>query len=534
MILVDCTLRDGGYYNDWDFSEEIINSYLLAMKAAKVDVVELGFRLLKNNGFKGPCAFSSDNFLNTLSIPNGLTVAVMINGCDLLTEIELEESLKRLFPNSANDSAVKLVRIACHIHEFQGAIPAARWLSEHGYQTCFNLMQVADRSFDEISSIARMAKNSCMSVLYFADSLGQMTPADVDRIVGWIRTEWDGPIGIHTHDNLGLALANTLQAYSSGVTWLDATVAGMGRGPGNARMEELVIEAENIRNHSVNIVPLLKILRQFFLPMKEKFKWGTNPYYYLSAKFGIHPTYIQQMLLDDRYDEDDILVVIDYLRKEGGKSFKPSNLNCAKNYYTSSDCGTWVSENVLQDRDVLIIGSGPGINYHRSALEAFIRSQKPVVIALNTKSGISEGLIDYRAACHPVRLMADIEKHMKLGQPLIAPVSMMPEKLRLALHGKELLDFGISLSPDNFEFSQTSCKSPSLLVLAYALGVAGSGKAQRIFLAGFDGYPNGDSRNDDVENVLKLISETPHAPAVMSITPSSYKHIQKISVYGSI
>lgn len=81
MIVLDCTLRDGGYYNAWDFSPSLIEEYLVAVRAAQVDVVEIGFRFLQNRGFKGPCAYSTDDFLRSLAIPEGLTIAVMVERC---------------------------------------------------------------------------------------------------------------------------------------------------------------------------------------------------------------------------------------------------------------------------------------------------------------------------------------------------------------------------------------------------------------------------------------------------------------------
>ena len=79
-----------------------------------------------------------------------------------------------------------------------------------------------------------------------ADSMGGMNPSQTATIVRWLRAGWAGALGVHTHDNLGMALRNTLCAMDEGVTWLDATVTGMGRGPGNARTEELVIEVAEV------------------------------------------------------------------------------------------------------------------------------------------------------------------------------------------------------------------------------------------------------------------------------------------------
>ncbi len=111
---LDCTLRDGGYYNAWDFPADLVSDYLNAMQTAGVDVVELGFRFLKNEGFKGAHAFTTDAYLRALSIPDGLAIGVMVNGADLCTDLGLEAALERLFPNAAKDSPAVLVPLACH------------------------------------------------------------------------------------------------------------------------------------------------------------------------------------------------------------------------------------------------------------------------------------------------------------------------------------------------------------------------------------------------------------------------------------
>ncbi|WP_457797998.1 aldolase catalytic domain-containing protein [Methylocystis sp. S23] len=530
--LLDCTLRDGGYYNAWDFSPELIQAYLDAMKAAQVDIVEIGFRSLHNKGFKGPNAFATDEFIRSLVLPDGLTIGVMLNGAEMLTDLGLEPALERLFPEQATTSPVELVRFACHYREIRGVLPAARWLADRGYKVGINLMQVSERSRDEVLDYAREAGKWPVSVLYFADSMGSMTPEDVARVICWMREAWDGPIGVHAHDNMGLGLQNTLRAQAEGASWLDSTVTGMGRGPGNARTEELVIEAEALRNRRANFVPLMALIRKHFRPMKQRCGWGTNPYYYLSGKYGIHPTYVQEMLADTRYDEEDILAVIERLRHEGGNKFNADRMHGARNFYGEAPRGTWSPASLISGRDVLILGSGPGVAAHRRALEAYIRREKPLVLALNTQSAIAPDLINLRAACHPVRVMADCETYATLPQPLIAPMSMLPVDLKMALKGRDVLDFGLGVQPGVFAFFDTCCIAPTSLVLAYALAIAASGKARQILMAGFDGYPAGDPRNDEVENLLSQIRDVAGTPKIISVTPSQYRNMGAISIYG--
>ena len=282
--ILDCTLRDGGYYNCWDFPTNLINQYLEAMQAAGVDIVELGLRSLINKGFKGASAYTTDSFINSLVIPEKLSVGVMINASELVVDEPLENILNMLFPLKAAESPVDVVRIACHVHEFVNALPACNWLKERGYVVGFNLMQIAERTQQEVEALSLEASKFPIDSLYFADSMGSMNPQQTSKIISWLRKYWQGPMGIHTHDNMGLALQNTLQAVNDGVTWLDATVTGMGRGPGNARTEELVIEVADLKSKNINMVPLMSVIRTFFQPLKNKCGWGSNPYYYLAGK----------------------------------------------------------------------------------------------------------------------------------------------------------------------------------------------------------------------------------------------------------
>ena len=129
----------------------------------------------------------------------------MLNGADLCTDIGCFDALERLFPKTAADSSVDLVRIACHCSELPKALPAAGWLHNRGYRVGFNLMQIAGCTLPQIREITAMARDCPIDVLYFADSMGSMTPEDTARIIGWLREGWQGDLGIHTHDNMGLA-----------------------------------------------------------------------------------------------------------------------------------------------------------------------------------------------------------------------------------------------------------------------------------------------------------------------------------------
>jgi 4-hydroxy 2-oxovalerate aldolase len=531
-VSLDCTLRDGGYYNDWNFPVEIINKYLAAMDAAGVNVVELGFRFWHNKGFKGASAFTKDEFVRRLEIPKALKVGVMLNAGDLVVDGSLSQKrLEALFPEAAGESPVGLVRIACHVYEFHIVLPASIWLKAQGYLVGFNLMQIADCTEDEVRQLAATAVEFPLDVLYFADSMGSMTPDQATQIISWLRSAWSGALGIHAHDNMGLAVANTLRAIDEGVTWVDSTVTGMGRGPGNAQTEYIVIELEKITGKKINLTPLLVLIRNYFGPMQSKYGWGKNPYYYLAGQLGIHPTYIQEMLNDPRYGEAEILSVIEHLRNGGGKKFNAEILDAGRQVYGGRPVGHWKPSEMIEGRDVLIVGAGAGVAEHREALEQFILMRKPFVIALNTQTNVDANLIDVRTACYPTRLLADYDKYSALPQPLIVPVTRLHEMALKTIGAVNQLDFGLEVRPDVFEFHTTAAVVPSSLVMAYALAIATSGKADRILLAGFDGYGADDARTSEVEGLLSIYQAADGALPILSITPTQYK-ISSASVYA--
>ncbi len=531
MRWIDCTLRDGGYYNLWDFPQDLVELYLDAMIDIGVDYVEIGLRSMQNTGFKGAYAYTTESHLDSLKIPCGLKIGVMINASELLQDTSLHDCLNYLFPVVANDSQVQLVRIACHVHEFSKALPASTWLKDRGYEVGFNLMQVAERSEEELLSLAEQASSYPVDVLYFADSMGSMSPDQAVSIASCIRKSWAGPIGIHTHDNKGLALTNTLAALGADVEWVDSTVTGMGRGPGNARTEELVLEIADNLSVKPNLIPLMQLVRRYFKPMQQDYGWGKNPYYYLAGKYGIHPTFIQEMLNDARYDDEDILAVISHLKIEGGKKFSNNALEIARSFYNAENGGTWCPVEALEGREVLLIGSGPGVLAHRGAIEGYIKRCKPVVIAMNTMSTIDETLIDLRIASHPIRLLSDCDAYCALPQPLVTPFSALSDDLKSSLEGKTILDYGISVQSETFSVSKKYATLPSSLVMGYALAVSAAGNVNRVLMAGFDGYGSDDPRSLEVNNLISLYQQAGEYPPLVAVTPTRYL-ITKQSIYS--
>lgn len=185
----------------------------------------------------------------------------------------------------------------------------------------------------------------------------------------------------------------------------------------------------------------------------------------------------------------------------------------------------------MANRDVLILGTGPGVKDHCAALESYVARAQPIVLALNTQSAIDSSLITLRIACHPVRLLADAKTYSALPQPLITPFSMLQKQIADALNRDKLLDFGLGIEAGKFQFHETFCILPTSLVLAYALAVVTCGNAKRILMAGFDGYPSDDPRNNETACILNEFRRSTGDDNLISVTPTRHK-IRSCSIYA--
>ena len=520
--ILDCTLRDGGYYNNWVFNEDLVNSYLNAMKVNEVDFVEIGLRSFNKAGFKGPYAFSTDTFLDSLNIPKNLNIGVMVNASEF-NKFEskfLKEKICSLF-KPASDSRISLVRIASHLEEFDRSLELCEIFRELGYIVGINIMQISEASNEQIIEFGKQALKSKPDVLYFADSLGNLKPSNISDIIKLLKTHWDGEIGIHTHDNMGMAMSNSQEAFNKGATWIDSTVTGMGRGPGNLQTEYSLIEFKQ-SDKNTNYFSLLKLIDQYFEPLQIKYKWGKNPYYFLSGLNSIHPTFIQEAISDNRYDEVDILALIDHLKAVGGTKYSKNISIAQTNIYDENIGGTWEPKEALENRNIVIVGNGPSLKEHKLGIEQFIKETNSVVICLNVNNEMSPEYVNYQAACHPMRVIADVEKYASMNKPLIMPFGALPELVREKLHNCDVLDYGLTTNESSFVYNKNSSNIPLPLVFAYVLAVSNSGNASQIFLAGFDGYEEGDPRNEEMNFILSKYFENKNSCKLVSITQSKY------------
>ena len=150
--ILDCTLRDGGYYNNWFFSKSFVRKYINIMSLVNINYIELGFRFLDKDKIRGPNAYTSDHYINSLVIPKKTKVGVMINASDFVGSVyDIKKKINIIFPNLKN-SRINFVRIACHSDEILKIGHIIKFLQKLDKQVMINIMQISEINHKNIKS----------------------------------------------------------------------------------------------------------------------------------------------------------------------------------------------------------------------------------------------------------------------------------------------------------------------------------------------------------------------------------------------
>lgn len=526
--LLDCTLRDGGYYNNWDFNDDLIKEYLHHIEKSNIKDIEIGFRFFDQKYFLGPLAYTTDHFLKKLKIPKKINVCVMVNSGDFLNI--KNKKIQHLFGKKKN-SRVDTIRFATHFREIKDIIPHLKTAFKLKYKVIVNLMQANDRSKKEIQiAVKDLKKANCVSVLYFADSLGKMKPNEISYLFKTAKRYWKNDLGIHTHDNKGLALLNCLEAIKAGVKWIDATILGMGRGAGNIQTEIFVAELASLKNYKYKLDPIYKLSEGLFANLKKKYNWGKSLNYYLAANHNIHPTYIQTLESDPRYSNHKIYEVINYLKNIDAKSYNKEKLKNFLNTEKDNFEGKWNAKNWCKNKNVILIGPGKSVEKYKFDIENVIKIKKMIAVSVNLNNSINKDLISYYIASNENRIMVDINKYSIIKKPIIMPYSRVKNFFK-KFKSKYIKDFGLKIEENNLSLNNNFCTLPNSIVFGYAIATCIVGEAKNIYLVGFDGHDLENSLQEEMLNLIKNFKNKFTKLNLVSLTPTIYP-ITKSSIYA--
>ncbi|MCB9745669.1 MAG: nucleoid-structuring protein H-NS [Alphaproteobacteria bacterium] len=292
--VLDCTIRDGGICNDWQFSDDLVQRTFQALTQAGVDYMEVGY-LTRDGLFDadkvGPWRFCREEDLERVVASGRMKLSAMVD----IGRVQPEDI------RPASDSLLDVIRIATYAHQMDEALRLADRAQEQGYETFMNVMAVSTLDPHEVDAFLQRLAVSGVDNVALVDSYGALYPYHVRYLVRkYMNYLGEGiKVGVHLHNNQQQAFANSIAAIDEGVDFVDATIHGMGRGAGNCPLELLLFYLDNPR---YDVRPLLDLVDDF-AGLRDDLRWGYHLPYAITGFFNMHPrSGIERMNRPDRYE----------------------------------------------------------------------------------------------------------------------------------------------------------------------------------------------------------------------------------------
>ncbi len=292
--VIDCSVRDGGLMNKWQFDDAFVTKVYNALTEAGVDYMEIGY-LSSESAFSrdevGPWKFCAEADIKRI-IGDG-EKKIKLSAMADIGRIDYED-----IPLKEN-SSLDMIRVACYAHQVDKAIDLAHHCMDKGYETTINLMAVSTVGLRELDEALDDLSKCRVPIIYVVDSFGSFYSEDIELLAKKYMDRLPGKtIGIHCHNNQQLAFANTISAIISGINYLDASLYGIGRGAGNTPLELLI---SFLKNPKFKVRPLIEAIEEEILPWTEKIDWGYYIPYMITGTLNQHPrTAMAHMESDDK------------------------------------------------------------------------------------------------------------------------------------------------------------------------------------------------------------------------------------------
>ena len=493
--ILDCTIRDGGYLNNWNFDKKLVREVYRSASKAGVDIVEIGYKGDTRYFDKKTCGlwrFTEETVLrDTTRGIYGAKIALMAD----FGKIKADDFVEK------TESVVDIVRVACHKDSIAATVKLLQKIKQKGYQVSLNAMGYSNYTLKEQKKLVSIIKDSGLDIVYVVDSYGSLFPGQVKQLLEPLLTIPQIKVGFHPHNSLQMAFANTLEAIGAGAHFVDSTFYGMGRGAGNLPTEIIVLYAELMGNKKYNVVPVLNCIDAYFIPLHKKWGWGYQLPFMLSGMHKCHPNYAKNLVEFREYTIEDICKGMEFIEKAKPVGYSQEIF---KNLVGGGLVGTFKESKTSQkikvhkqklkdvpyvnrykDRDFLILANGPSLKKYKPAVDKFIKKINPVILGANNLSGMY--IPHYHAFNNKKRFMmyADmVSPHSKLFLSQYFPKELISE---YSDSDYEKIYYKDSFNTD-FDIRdgvvQTNCRTISILLLGIAIAMG----AKRIFAAGMDGY----------------------------------------------
>jgi len=527
--LLDCTLRDGGYVNDWEFGHDNLVSVFERLVDAGVEIIEVGFlderRPFDINRSIMPSTDCVEKIFGGLDRKQAMVVGMIDYGTCGLENIQ-----------PCSESYLDGLRVIFKKHLREEAMAYCGELVKLGYKVFAQLVSVTSYDDEEMLDLVRLANKYKPYAVSMVDTYGLMHQNNLMHYFKILNDNLDPEIGLgyHAHNNFQMGYANCIAFLSNEIERtmvVDGTIYGMGKSAGNAPIELIAMHMNSALDKNYQISQILEAIdsnvSQFYSPAT----WGYNMFFYLAASNDCHPSYVAYLM-----DKKTLSVksIVEILRKlEGEKKLLYDKKLIEQLYfdYQHNECDDTAAmaalEEQLKGKSVIILGPGPSFFTHRKQVEEYIKGSDAVVIAINFLSHISKEHLDFVFLTNSKRYvqMASKLQEYKEDVAIIATSNVTKTQGNFPY----VLNYSSLIDPD------TEIIDNSLIMLLKALRKLG---AKDVALAGFDGYKKRYSNfyktnfeygfekdkatylNDYVKDYLNA---TRDALPVTFITPSIYE-----------
>lgn len=388
--LLDCTLRDGGYINDWEFGHDNLVNIFERVVSAGVDAIEIGFlddrRPFDMNRSIMPDTESARKIYGKLDRKQAMVVGMIDYGtCDI----------SRLQPK--RESWLDGIRVIFKKNKLRPAMAFCAQVKALGYKVFAQLVSVTSYSDDELMEVVSLANEIEPYALSMVDTYGLLNPKDLKHIMKILDDHLNEKIvlGFHAHNNFQLGYVNATTALDYDTdrdVLVDGTLYGMGKSAGNAPLELVAMYMNEHYGKNYCVSEMQEAITTSILDFQKRSPWGYQLFYYIAASNRVHPNYVSYLMNKRTLSITAINEILSRIPEEQKleKNMKLAEklyLEYQKNECDDSDALRRLGEQ-LKDRKILVIGPGASIVKYRDRIKAYKDMNNPIVIAINYIPGL--------------------------------------------------------------------------------------------------------------------------------------------------
>lgn len=485
--ILDCTFRDGGYYTNWIFKKDVLEDYLKLSDTGICDIVEIGLRTIKSGTYLGPFAYSTFDYFSHCRDYKNIEFSTLINWSDISNSFN---DFVNLFPGVDIDF-VSIVRIVIKSIDIPEVEKYIKFLKDRGYKVCINI-----QNCDQLISANKEYLSEKISFLnpdifYLADTNGCLNPSQTKNLIEFIALISDKPIGVHFHNNQGLAYANALQAIESGASYIDSTLTGIGRGAGNTQTEFLTYFLKDLSLDQV--IKISEIIEKYFLPLKKEYLWGENYFYFLSGSHNQSASLMHNLINNKAYSEKSLIKLATSSQNDSISTLIRQHESNNNNY-------------LMNKPEAIIIANGQDWLIERNQIIEYLKTNDLETLHINyPKEKNILPLIKGFCSCDPIKIINDYKLYSKSKKtPLICPLNVL-EKLEIDQKEMNIIDYSCKVVSNKLEININECTIPSVQSLCYCLVYLYSKGYKNILLVGVQGFKD-EKKNYEAISFLNLIN----------------------------